>query len=147
MTQSQKGIAAVELALLLPVLLTIAFGIIQFGYLLVSYTMVIGAASVGAQYFSTQRGGSSTPLTGTLAQVKSSAGVLNTNNISITATVSGAACATDSVCATALSTAGQGVEATVTVAYTFTPLLNSSLFSFKSLMPSTLNSTVAERVL
>jgi Flp pilus assembly protein TadG len=45
----QKGQALVEFALVLPVLILILFGIMEFGYLLMTYNVLTGAAREGVR--------------------------------------------------------------------------------------------------
>ncbi|MFN3372844.1 MAG: TadE family protein, partial [Chloroflexus sp.] len=47
--KSQRGQSIVEMALLLPVMLIVLFGIIEFGYLIFAYSMVSQAARNGAE--------------------------------------------------------------------------------------------------
>jgi Flp pilus assembly protein TadG len=142
--QRQRGIAAVEFALLAPPLLVIVLGIAQFGWLLGNYVMVTNAASSGARYFAAQRG-TATPYTATKTQVVSSAAYLNSGNLSITTYVNGTQCTSDSDCATALSAAASS-PATVTVTYSsFSALFKGTLAGLIG-MPGSLNSTMVERV-
>lgn len=145
----QKGIAAVELAITLPVLLLIVLGLAQFGWLLANYMMVSNAASAGARYFAAQRG-TTTPYTGTQAQVQSSASIMNSSNLSITASVNGGNCTSDANCAADLTGAASGAalaSAAVTVTYSnFSPVFKGSLSGLYSMMPSALNATAVERV-
>jgi Flp pilus assembly protein TadG len=149
MLKKQKGIAAVEFALLVPVLLVIALGLAQVGWLLSNYVMVANAASAGARYFASQRG-TTTPYSGTQTQVQTSAAVLNTGNLSITASVNGGNCTSDSACASDLTSAASAsavATAAVTVTYSnFSPLFKGSLSGLYSMMPSALNATAVERV-
>ncbi|MFM0209119.1 TadE/TadG family type IV pilus assembly protein [Paraburkholderia sediminicola] len=145
----QKGVAAVEFAVVVPVLLVIAVGLAQFGWLLSNYVMVANAASAGARYFAAQRG-TATPYSGTQTQVQTSAAVLNSGNLSITASVNGGNCTSDTACAADLTSAASGAAvatAAVTVTYSnFSPLFTGSLFGLFKMMPSALNATAAERV-
>ena len=147
--KKQKGVAAVEFALLVPVLLVIALGLAQLGWLLSNYVMVANAASAGARYFASQRG-TTAPLTGTQTQVQTSAAVLNTGNLSITASVNGGNCTSDTACAADLTSAASGsavATAAVTVTYSsFSPLFKGAFDGLYSMMPSALNATAVERV-
>ncbi|MGF6571991.1 Flp pilus assembly protein TadG [Paraburkholderia sp. GAS333] len=147
--KKQKGIAAVELAITLPVLLLIVLGLAQFGWMLSNYMMVSNAASAGARYFAAQRG-TTNPYTGTQAQVQTSAAVLNSSNLSITASVNGGNCTSDAACAADLTSAASGAavaNAVVTVTYSnFSPLFKGSLSGLYSMMPSALVATAVERV-
>jgi Flp pilus assembly protein TadG len=144
----QEGVVALEMAIVTPLLLLIGLGMIQFSWLLANYMMVTNAASTGAQYFASQRG-TTTPYSSTQTQVSSSASYLNMSRLTVATTVNGTACTSDSGCATALSaatSASSPVAATVSVTYTFKPLVGGNIFGLAAMMPATLNSTVAERV-
>jgi Flp pilus assembly protein TadG len=146
--KKQKGVAAVEFALLIPLLLLIVVGVAQFGWLYGNYVMVANAASAGARYFASQRGTTS-PYSATQTQVQTSAALLNTANLSIATAVNGTACTSDSGCATGLTSAG-GTSAvgtaSVTVTYSFSPLFKGQLSGLYAMMPTKLNVTAAERV-
>jgi Flp pilus assembly protein TadG len=146
--KQQKGVAAVELVLVTPVLLLMALGLIQLSWLLANYMMVSNAASTGAQYFAAQRG-TTDPYSSTQTQVTSSAAYLNTKSLSVTTSVDGTSCSSDAACASALSAAvgasSVGV-ATVSVSYTFTPIISGTPFGLTAAMPSSLSSSVVERV-
>jgi Flp pilus assembly protein TadG len=148
MKKKQKGVAAVEFAILAPLLLLIVLGVAQFGWMFGNYMMVANAASAGARYFASQRGASS-PYTATQGQVQLSAGILNTAKLSIAMSVNGSACTNDSGCASGLNSAGgTGAVGTaaVTVIYTFSPLFTGRLSGLYSMMPTALNATAVERV-
>jgi hypothetical protein len=50
----EKGIAAIEFAIIFPFLLLILFGVVQYSWLLNNYTRVINAAGIGVTFFSTR---------------------------------------------------------------------------------------------
>ncbi|WP_103704923.1 TadE family protein [Paraburkholderia eburnea] len=139
----QKGVVAVELALAAPILIAIALGIAQFGWLLGNSVMVASAASAAAQNFAFQRG-TTTPYSSTQTQMTSSSSWLKSQNLTLTTSVNGTQCSSDTSCSTALTNAS-GQPATITVAYTFTPLLRGSIFAIAA-MPSTLSTTAVARV-
>jgi Flp pilus assembly protein TadG len=139
----QKGVVAVELALAAPILIAIAMGIAQFGWLLANSVMVASAASAAAQNFAFQRN-TTTPYSSTQTQMTSSSSWLKSQNLTLTTSVNGTQCSSDTSCATALTSA-TGQAAAVTVSYTFTPLLRGSIFGIAA-MPSTLSTTEVERV-
>ena len=117
----EKGIAAIEFALIAPVLLLLLLGMVQFGLTVGNYVMLINAASVGAMQFAISRS-DTTPYTDTVSAIKSAAPTLTPANLTITFSVNGTACATDSACSTALTAAapssgGSLQPAAVTVAY------------------------------
>lgn len=93
----------------------LAVGIAQFGITLNQYIMLTEAVRDGARLLSITRG-TSAPYTSTINQVQASAGNLTTSSLTITTTVNGTACATDSACSTALSSAA-GQIASVSATY------------------------------
>jgi Flp pilus assembly protein TadG len=115
LARNRSGASAVEFALVAPILLLLAVGMAQFGIVLNQYIMLTEAVRDGARLLAIARG-SSTPYSSTVNQVKSSAGSLTTSSLTITTTVNGSACATDSACSTALSSAS-GKAASVAATY------------------------------
>lgn len=57
MKNRQRGVAAVELALILPLLLAILFGITEFGRAIYTYNTMAKSARAAARYLSTQAAG------------------------------------------------------------------------------------------
>jgi Flp pilus assembly protein TadG len=108
------GTVAIEFALVIPVLLTILLGIVQFSLVFNNISVLTNAAAAGATVFSGSRG--FTPYSSAVTSVQTAAGSLTTANLTITTTVNGAACASDAGCNTAFGTSG-GMPATVTVSY------------------------------
>jgi Flp pilus assembly protein TadG len=113
--KDQTGAAAVEFALVAPILLVLAVGIAQFGLVLNNYVELTEATADGARQLALQRG-QSTPYTTTVALVRSSAPNLTSANITITTSINGTACSSDSTCQTALNSA-QGQAALVRATY------------------------------
>jgi Flp pilus assembly protein TadG len=150
-SSGQRGAAAVEFALVVPLLLVLLFGVMQFGWLMNSYLMVNQATSSGSRLFSTQRGFDN-PCTKAFTAVTSAAAGLTTANITMSCSVNGAAacstcaggsCATDASCKTQLIS-NAGNPATVTVSYAFTPLIANSLSALN--MPTELSATATDQV-
>jgi Flp pilus assembly protein TadG len=139
----QEGVVAVELAIVAPVLIVTVLGIAQFGWLLANSLMVASAASAAAQNFALQRD-TTTPYSSTQTQMTSSSVLLKSQNLALATSVNGTSCNSDTTCSTALANAS-GQPASVTVTYTFTPLLRGAVFGLAA-MPSTLGTTVVERV-
>jgi Flp pilus assembly protein TadG len=100
--RNREGATAVEFALLAPALCMLLMGIVQFGLAFNNYITLNQAVTAGGRQFSLSRG-SSTPRSSTVSLVQSAAVNLTVANITITTTVNGAACSTDSACQTALS--------------------------------------------
>ncbi|WP_414719343.1 TadE/TadG family type IV pilus assembly protein [Trinickia sp.] len=145
----QRGAAAVEMALVLPFLLLLFLGLIQFGWLLLNSVSVVNAASDTARFFASQRG-VATPYTNTQAQVRAAASLLTPSGLSVTTTVNGVACTSDAGCAAALASASSpsvSIPATVTVTYSsFRPIFSGPVYSLDFTMPSQLTSSATERV-
>jgi Flp pilus assembly protein TadG len=100
----ENGIAAIEFALIAPVFLFLLLGLVQFGLALGNYVMLTNAVSVGAMQFAISRS-DTTPYTDTVSAIKAAAPILTPANLTITLSVNGTACATDSACSTALTAA------------------------------------------
>jgi Flp pilus assembly protein TadG len=135
----EKGIAAIEFVIIIPFLLLILFGVVQYSWLLNNYTRVINAAGIGVTFFSTQYD-STTAKADTLAIVQAAVPNLT---VAITTRVNGTACL-DPDCGPALIT-GQGQPASVTVTYTIQPLFNMRL-QYLPGWPTTYNATISQRV-
>jgi Flp pilus assembly protein TadG len=132
------GAAAVELALTLPVFLTLAIGTLKFGVAMSQYLTLNNAAAQGAMSFALSRG-TSTPYTTTTTAITNAAPNLASGSLTKTLKVNGTACTTDTACQTALVA---GATASVTVSY---PCDLSVLgVNFKS--SCTLSSTAAQMV-
>ncbi len=114
---SDRGVEAVEFALILPVLLTLLFGIIAMGTVFYHYEMLISATEAGCRYFAAARG-TTTPYTLAKSALTSYASGLVSTSIGVTFQVNGTTC-TDSTtpsCATLL-TGAQGTPVTVMTTY------------------------------
>jgi Flp pilus assembly protein TadG len=102
----QQGQALVEFAILLPVLLLLLLGIVQFGLAFNNYIQVTSAAREGARKASVSRSlGSSAAATAARTAAKGAAPNLNLQDSQITVTASGAW--------------AQGTEVEVTVKYPY----------------------------
>jgi Flp pilus assembly protein TadG len=152
MLKDQEGAAIVEFAIVLPLILLIMLGVMQFAWFLNSYMILANATAVGARFFATQAS-SSTAYSDTKNKVILSGPGLTNANLVIATGVAGTPC-TDPNCGTALI-AKAGLQATVTATYTFTPLIQVPLLSPLTLLPGctgslgsvqcTLTSSMAER--
>ncbi|MBV8589274.1 MAG: pilus assembly protein [Acetobacteraceae bacterium] len=117
----QKGTAAVEFALIAPALLLLVLGGVQLALVLANYVALTNAANVGAMQFAISRS-DTTPYTDTVAAIKAAAPNLTAASLTITLSVNGTACSSDSACQTALTNAapssgGSLQPASVTVSY------------------------------
>jgi len=63
MNKRQRGVAMIELAIVLPLLLAICFGITEFGRAIYTYDTLAKSARDAARYLSTQAAGSTTAAT------------------------------------------------------------------------------------
>lgn len=144
--KAQRGVATVEFSFLLPVLLLILLGIAQFSWLIFNFIIVTHAASVGAHQFASERG-FSTPYSDTVSSVTNALGPIRTG-ISISTSVNGVSCTSDSACQTALGTMANSLAAgstvTVTIGHVFNPLYSGSWGSLGSIMPKNITSTMTE---
>jgi Flp pilus assembly protein TadG len=113
--RDQRGTAAVEFALVAPVLFLLIIGITRFGITLNNYEMLTGGTEAAARQFSMSRG-TTTPSSSTTTALYNAASNLTPANITITLKVNGTACTGDSACTTAL-TNGQGQPAAVSASY------------------------------
>jgi Flp pilus assembly protein TadG len=115
------GASAVEFALILPVFLLVIFAIIGLGIFLNGYAELANGAATGARQASVNRG-STTPYSSTISAVKAGAPNLTSSKITISITVNGTACTSDTgpgttnVCQTAYSNS-EGAEAVVSATY------------------------------
>jgi len=75
----------VEFTLVLPILLVVLFGIIQFGITFNNYVALTDAVRAGARTASVSRF-SSTPVADTTSRVKTASGDLNSTNVNVTVT-------------------------------------------------------------
>ncbi|CAE6713084.1 TadE/TadG family type IV pilus assembly protein [Paraburkholderia domus] len=146
--KNQRGATAVEFALVLPILLALLFGTVQFGWLMNNYLALTNAASLGAHLLASERG-YATPYSDTQRAILASTPAL-TSALTISMSVGGTSCTSDSTCASALGTSTQapaaGTVASVSLGYTFLPLFTGALYSLKSIMPSSLTATMSELV-
>ncbi|MBX9946083.1 MAG: pilus assembly protein [Reyranella sp.] len=96
-----RGVSALEFAIISPVLLTVTFGVFQFGITMNDYLILTNAAAKGAMTLALSRG-TSTPYASTTAAINAAASTLVTANITVVAKVNGVACTTDSTCSAIL---------------------------------------------
>ena len=83
--EDEQGQTMVEFAILLPVLLVMLFGIIQFGILFNNYLALTDAVRAGAREAAVARQ-TADPSSAATAAVRSSAADLNQSNLSVTVT-------------------------------------------------------------
>jgi Flp pilus assembly protein TadG len=100
--RDHTGSVLVEFTLVLPVLLFLILGLAQFGMIFYNYILVTNAAATGARQFSISRL-DSTPYTDTQSAINSA--TTNLSGLTISMSVNGTACSSDSACQSALQTA------------------------------------------
>jgi Flp pilus assembly protein TadG len=136
----ENGAAAVEFAMLAPVLMMVLLGTVQFGLVLNNDVELINGARASVRQLAISRS-STTPYTNAKSAITSSAPDLTGSSITLTFTVNGTACASDSACITALSTAA-GTSASVSASYP----CNLTIFGVNYASGCTLRSTTTEIV-
>ena len=138
----RRGVASVEFALLAPVLFLLVLGMCQFGITLNQYLTLTNAVATGARQLAISRG-SATPWTNTVNQVYSAAPNLTQGSLTITVSVNGTACATDTACQNALTAVGTtGAPAKVAASYP----CSLAFFGYNFASVCNLTSQTTERV-
>lgn len=110
-----KGAAAVELAITLPLLVGLLFGIFKFGMAMNYYIELTDAVRVGARNLSASRL-TTTPYSSTVSTITGAVPNLAPAKIGITLNVNGTACTADSTCVTTIN-AAQSKPLVVTATY------------------------------
>ena len=110
---SRRGTVMIEFAILAPVMLLLVLGTFQFGLVISNYVLLTNAVGAGARNFALSRG-STTPYSATVSVITGSSPSLTASSITITTSVNGTACTSDSTCTTALTA---GASATVAATY------------------------------
>jgi Flp pilus assembly protein TadG len=137
--RERTGTAALEFALVAPVLFMTVFGTFQIGITLNNYVILTNATQSAARQLALSRGGT-TPRSDAVNQLKASAATL-TGSITVTTSINGTSCTTDAACQTAMATA-QGQPAMLTASYP----CNLVIYGHDYLPGCTLNSQTTERV-
>ena len=149
--RDQIGVAVVEFALLLPLLLIILFGMFQITTLLNTYIQLVNATAAGARTLAAQRGNAVDPYTRTLAQVNASASRLDTTKLTLGVKLDTGSTLTNTNAAwmgalNSTSTPSRYLPVILTVTYTgANPLVTATVPGLPTL-PTTLTATVTERV-
>src|ERR1700677_516467 len=112
-----RGVAALEFAMMAPVLFMVLFGTMEFGLALNQYLTLTNAVLAGARTFANSRT-SGTPYSSTVTAMTTAAPTLKAATLTplIILKVNGIACASDGGCSTALS-ANAGNPTTVIATY------------------------------
>lgn len=113
--RDRAGTSAIEFAFIAPALMLLALGTVQFGLTLNNYITLTEAVRTASRQLAVSRGGS-TPYTDTVNQVYRSAPNLARASLTLSISVNGTACSTDTTCLNALAGA-QGRPASVAASY------------------------------
>ena len=97
----RRGVAALEFAVIAPLLFSVMFGVIEFGLVLNEYLTLTNATLVGAMQFAFSAGVDATPYTDAVNAINAAAP--NLTPLRIAFSVNGTACGTDTACQTAMS--------------------------------------------
>lgn len=109
----ESGVSAIEFAIIAPVFLTICIGMLKFGIAMNNSLLLANGTTQGALAMALARG-TSNPYTTMTSAIDNAASSLTAGSITITVTINGTACTSDSTCAAALVA---GATATVKTAY------------------------------
>lgn len=113
LARDERGVVALEFALIAPALLAIVLGIFSFGIAMKDYLLITNGAAQGALTLALSRG-TATPYATTKAAVAAATPTLAQANVTVTIAIEGASCSTDAACSTALVV---GKTASVTATY------------------------------
>ena len=109
----RRGTAAIEFAIVAPVLLMFGLGILKFGIAISHYLTLLNGAAQGAMVLGASRGNAS-PYTRAAAAISGSTPGLNAKSITTTVSVGNATCKDDPGCKPLLV---NGAAASVTLTY------------------------------
>jgi len=115
--RDHTGSALVEFTIVFPVLVLLILGLAQFGLIFYNYILVTNAAATGARQLALSRTDSNA-YTDTLSAINTAAN--NLSGLTITMSINGATCSTNSTCQNDLVSASGTVPpepASVTVSY------------------------------
>jgi Flp pilus assembly protein TadG len=115
-TSKEGGQAAVEFALVLPILLLIVTAVFAFGIALHDYLELTDAVSIGARLLAINRGQTADPCATAAAAIEKAAPFLNSANMTFTITLNGNTNSGAS-CTSGAAEMVQNTAATVTVSY------------------------------
>ncbi len=136
----RSGTAAVEFALVAPILFLLMMGIAKSGIVFNNYIMLTEAASAGTRQLALSRG-AATPNTTTVSMIRRAAAGLRSESLTIIMTVNGTTCGSDLPCATAL-TGAANTSAVVTLSYP----CDLTIFGVNFAPGCRLSSTRAQRI-
>jgi Flp pilus assembly protein TadG len=115
--QDRRGMAAVEFAMVLPILSFMVVGIVSFANALNNYIDLTEGVRVAARVIAQSSAYPTVPYSTATTYFDEATANLNQSNLAITVSVNGTSCSSDSTCSSALSGA-EGDPVTVTGTYT-----------------------------
>ena len=115
MIADRKGATAVEMAMVMPVLLTLLVGVVKTSVTFNDYIEVSNAVRASGRVLASGRG-SATPYTSALNTAYSAAPNLSKSKLAVTMIVNGTVCIADNSCQATLA-AATGAAASVTATY------------------------------
>jgi Flp pilus assembly protein TadG len=113
---SQRGQAAIEFTLVIPLLLLIMTGLVSFGFALHNFLLLTNGVNTGAQLLAISRGQTTDPCATAYAALQGAAPSL-TSGLSVTFVIDGTTYAATKSCPAASSNMVQGAFVQVTASY------------------------------
>jgi len=143
--RNEKGQAIIEFAFIMPVLLTLVFGVITFGIALNNYLVLTNATNISAQQLAVSRGQTTDPCNTSTQAFYSAAPNLNQNSLAFSyvlngSSYSGTSCSSTSTTSGAAGNLVSGQTARITVTYP----CNLKFFGFNPASGCTLTAQVSE---
>lgn len=118
LARRQDGGALIEIALTLPIFLSVLLGIFKFGIAFSNQLTLTQAVGVGAQYLQQIRTNTSDPCADTFAKIKGAAPFLTPSKITVTVTMNGTTPSqAGNTCSGSQSSLVQGASVTVGATY------------------------------
>jgi Flp pilus assembly protein TadG len=112
--RAQAGSSLVEMAFMLPVLLTIVMGVFTFGIALNKYLILTNSTTVGAQALAFARGQTTDPCATAVTAFEAAAPYLNTSQLGFKFAFNGGTLTTESSCTSQTLVSGQAAQMQVT---------------------------------
>jgi len=110
----ERGQALLEMAFVVPLLLTLVMGIIVFGIALNTYVTLTNSATMGAQALATSRGQSTDPCATAVSAFEAAAPNLAPASLSFSFAFNGGAASAETSCSSQTLVQGQNAQMTVT---------------------------------
>ena len=137
----KRGVAALEFALVLPMLSILIFGAVEFGIILNQYQTLTNATIVGVKQFAFGIGVSPTPYTDARTAISTAAPRLTP--LAIRLFVNATECTSDADCKSKAAAAGSSGYVTVTLSYS---CIADNFLPSLITIPTTISSQQTERI-